>query len=389
MNEPSMKKKVLISGSGVAGILCALSLDAEKYDIEIIERADSFRNIGFSITLWKSGFTHIKGVLSKHEQSFIEGKDYFPVNSFTFFGGMKLKKLKQLSSKGYAWCIEREHLMDILEKALLSKIKSEQLSFSTTVDTVQENNEGVLVRFNGGKSKTYDFVLVAEGINSTTRSLIFPTQERIIPLGQNLRYAWFDKETDLQDGGALFFTQHHIGVIHPPYTRNLLGYYFKDGTSSLNQQVFERKMFSVIKQPAGQETSLDHETSHVFNLKNVYLPQYHSKRIVLIGDAAHGRPPTLGFGTSLAVEDSIAISRLLNESDSLNMIESKLENFSRTRSRRIEKIYRFQGFIHKFITGNIFKVRILSVCLKLFYARYIEYKIKRFASYEVQTDSSI
>ncbi len=389
MNEPSTKKKILISGSGVAGILCALSLDAEKYDIEIIERADTFRNIGFSITLWKSGFTHIRKILSKHEQSFIEGKDYFPVNSFTFFGGMKLKKLKQLSSEGYAWVIEREHLMELLEKALLSKIKPEQLSFSTVIKEIREDENGVTVQINDDIKKVYDFVIIAEGINSTTRKLVFSTQERIIPLGQSLRYAWFDKETDLQYGAALFFTQHHIGVIHPPYTRNLLGYYFKDGTSLEKQEAFERKMFSVIKQPDGQETSLDYETSRVFDLKNVYLPKYHSKRIVLIGDAAHGRPPTLGFGTSLAVEDSVAICSAINEAASFGSIEAALEHFSRTRSERIEEVYRFQNFIHKFITGNVLKVRILSLCLKLFYARYIEYRIKRFASYEIQADSSI
>ncbi|MES2930820.1 MAG: hypothetical protein V4665_03505 [Patescibacteria group bacterium] len=48
------KKKILISGAGVAGILCALLLDKEKYNINLIERAPSFRNIGFSITLWKT-----------------------------------------------------------------------------------------------------------------------------------------------------------------------------------------------------------------------------------------------------------------------------------------------------------------------------------------------
>ena len=109
--ETYPKKKILISGSGVAGIVCVLSLDTEKYDIEIIERADSFRNIGFSITLWKSGFDLLTSILKENREYITEGKDYFKVKGFTLFGDLRLKKLKQLNADGFAWVFERAHII--------------------------------------------------------------------------------------------------------------------------------------------------------------------------------------------------------------------------------------------------------------------------------------
>ena len=378
------KKKILISGSGVAGIICALSLDRKKYDIDIIEQADSFRNIGFSITLWKSGFDLLKNVLATHGKGFTEGIDYFPVSAFTLFGGSVLNNLKTLDAKGFAWVIERGHLMDILESALLEKMNGRQVSFSTTITDIKSVNNKAIVSLSNGDNKEYDFVIVAEGINSTTRGMLFGQAEHIVPMNQSLRYAWFDKPTDLGKNGALFFTKSHIGVIHPPYTRNLLGYYFKNGTSVQEQKLFEVKMFGVIKSPDGTETSVDASTSHVFDLKKVYLPRYHTgNAIACIGDAAHGRPPTLGFGTSLAIEDSVLLCYHLNNANSFDNFERVLAGFSATRARRIERIYRFQDIIHKFITDSAVKVWVLSLCLKVFYAKYMEYKVKKFASYKV------
>ena len=65
------RKKVLISGAGVAGIVCAVLLDKEKYDVEIIERSETFRNIGFSLTVWKSGFSQLRSLFESYGEKLI------------------------------------------------------------------------------------------------------------------------------------------------------------------------------------------------------------------------------------------------------------------------------------------------------------------------------
>lgn len=101
-----MKKKILISGIGVAGIVTALSLDQQEYEIDIIERAPEYRNIGYSITLWKAGFDLLMEIFERYGIPVVEGKDYFKVSGFNLFGDTNLKKLKWLDASGYAWVFE-------------------------------------------------------------------------------------------------------------------------------------------------------------------------------------------------------------------------------------------------------------------------------------------
>jgi 2-polyprenyl-6-methoxyphenol hydroxylase-like FAD-dependent oxidoreductase len=376
----SPKKRILISGAGVAGILSAILLDKNLYEIEIIEKADSFRNIGFSITLWKTGFDLLTKIIIENGEYLEEGKDFFRVKGFTLYGGLKLKKLKKLNADGFAWVFERSHLMEILERILLNKINKSNLFYSTTILEIRKEENKTLVKFNDGTNKQYDIVIIAEGINSTTRSLIFSNEEIIIPLEYNLTYEWFSKRTDLQKNGGLFFTHGHIGVIHPPNTKNLLGFYSKNGTTDQARIKFENDILNTIKQPNGLNTEINRQTSHVFELKEVHLPKYHHENIIFIGDAAHGRPPTLGFGTSLAIEDAVLICQTINKLTSLEEFQEKSKLFSTTRIKRIENVYRFQNRIHHFITNNKTKVRFLSFCLYTFYGKYIEYKVKQLAS---------
>lgn len=378
------KKRILISGTGVAGILSAILLDRNKYEIEIIEKADSFRNIGFSITLWKTGFDLLTKIIKSNGGYIEEGKDYFKVKGFTLYGGLRLKKLNKLNSNGFAWVFERSHLMEILEKILLFKINKYKLFFSKTIIEIKKEEKKAIVKFNDNSVKDYDIVIIAEGINSTTRGLIFSDKEIIIPLKYNLTYEWFTKKTNLQENGGLFFTKGHIGVIHPPSTKNLFGFYSKNGTTNKMRTEFENEMLNVIKQPNGFKTEIDHQTSHIFDLKEVHIPKYYHENVIFIGDAAHGRPPTLGFGTSLAIEDAVLICQAINKLTTVEDMEVIFKTFSDARIKRIENVYRFQNFIHYFITKNKVKVKLFAICLYLFYGKYIEYKVKQLASYKLK-----
>lgn len=377
-----MKKRILISGIGVAGIVTALSLDKEKYDIDIIEQSSEYRNIGFSITLWKAGFNLLMDIFKKYGVSIAEGNDYFKVTGFELFGNLSLKKLKTLDADGYAWVFERAHLMEILESIFERVVTRDNIRFGTTISSIVHESGGIKVITSDGREMLYDAVIIAEGINSTTRTMLFGEVESITQLPYSLRYAWFTTPTNLVKNGGLFFTKGHIGVIHPPYTRNLLGYYSRTDLSLELQRAFEHQVRNAILQPTGIQSEIDLTTSRIFDLKEIHLPRYDKNNVIFIGDAAHGRPPTLGFGTTLAVEDAVVISRMINNVNE-GSIPPLFSEFSKTRIKRIEEVYRFQNFIHKFITENTFLIRTLAWCLTLFYGRYIEYRVKRLADYKI------
>lgn len=65
------------------------------------------------------------------------------------------------------------------------------------------------------------------------------------------------------------------------------------------------------------------------------LPTFNRDQVVLIGDAAHGMPPHLGQGASLALEDASILSFLLKESKTT---KEALSYYSQARQARIAKM---------------------------------------------------
>ena len=380
------KKKVLISGAGVAGMMCAVLLDNEKYDIEMVERADSFRNIGFSIVLWKTGFRLLAGLLAANNVSIEEGKDYFKTDAFIAFGGGLLHQLVRVHSAGFAWTFERARLMEALEKALVKQIPPNQISFSRWIRKLEqrEGGTGTRVVFDNGDEKKYDIVIIAEGINSNTRSLM-TVAERILPVPYILRYAWFSTPTNLGTSAAAFLTKNHLGIIHPPMHHNLLGFYFKKGTSEAERATFQERVLAVIKQSDGTKARIDLDTRGEFELQEIHVDPYFSRGVVLVGDAAHGRPPTLGFGTSLAIEDAAFLCARLNalEDVSAASLEEVFRSYSDVRARRVEEVYRFQNFVHYLGTSWYYGIMLLPKPLKAVLGKWIERRLQKLASFEL------
>jgi 2-polyprenyl-6-methoxyphenol hydroxylase-like FAD-dependent oxidoreductase len=383
--EPSQKKSVLISGAGVAGIIAAISLDKEKYDISIVEKADSFRNIGFSIVLWKSGFELLSELFAERGHPLVPNQDDYAIDRFVLFGGTQIRKLKESEAKGYAWVFERKHLMELLEGLLRQSLPESALSFGKTVADIRvQEGEKAGVKFSDGSHKEYDLVIIAEGIYSMTRPLIF--EERIISLPWRLLYAWFDKETNFLDHAGFFFTTGYAAVIHPPHVRNLLGFYFHKGYREEAEINFEKKILKVIKAKGGGETSIDMKTSNIFDLREIHLESYSHRNVVCIGDAAHGRPPTIGFGTSMAIEDAVLLGRMLNavpQEDFAQHISSVLNRFSHKRMPRIERVYKLQAQVHRCITDSPFLVRVIAFLAPLGLAAYFDRRLKELADYKL------
>lgn len=364
---------------------CAILLDKQKYDIEIVEQSGQFRNIGFSIVLWRSGFEPLRRLLMQAGVSLSEGSDYFKVDGFRIYGHAPLKLIRRFSAAGYGWAFKRQRLMELLEQALRKILSADKIVFSKAIRHISYDSPmgPAHIAFRDGTNKEYDVVVIAEGVHSSSRELI-AVQERVISKPYALRYAWFTSETELETDAALFFTAGQVAVIHPPRANNLLGFYFDKGTPEGSQKRFEEAICARIRKPDGGASELDLNTSDVFELKEVHLDRYNASNAVVIGDAAHGRPPTLGFGTSLAIEDATLLARLLNalEDRTAEHIADTLRGFSDIRVERVESVYHLQSLVENFYTKNRIKLLFLDLIAESFLGRYFERNMKQLASYQ-------
>jgi 2-polyprenyl-6-methoxyphenol hydroxylase-like FAD-dependent oxidoreductase len=75
------------------------------------------------------------------------------------------------------------------------------------------------------------------------------------------------------------------------------------------------------------------------------LPAWHTPRVCLIGDAAHGLPPHGGEGSALAFEDAAILTRLFTSTDttSYDQLFRRFEAIRRPRIKRLRRLSKASG----------------------------------------------
>jgi 2-polyprenyl-6-methoxyphenol hydroxylase-like FAD-dependent oxidoreductase len=75
------------------------------------------------------------------------------------------------------------------------------------------------------------------------------------------------------------------------------------------------------------------------------LPTWHTPRVCLIGDAAHGLPPNGGQGSAMAFEDAAILTRLLTAKDTVNYdgLFRRFEAIRRPRIKRLRQLSKASG----------------------------------------------
>jgi 2-polyprenyl-6-methoxyphenol hydroxylase-like FAD-dependent oxidoreductase len=73
------------------------------------------------------------------------------------------------------------------------------------------------------------------------------------------------------------------------------------------------------------------------DLIEVSLKQWHTARVVLVGDAAHGFEPFAGLGGSMALEDAYVLAAELAKMSDRKELASALDRYQRLRQARVRQ----------------------------------------------------
>ncbi len=366
-----MKKKILISGAGVAGLATALQLDAEKFDIHIVERADTFLNMGFSIILWEIGYDVIKDIFQGGATDFVHR-----IDRARFFGGENMEEIHSVDTSGFGYSVARKDLIDALSGEFVSKLGKKSISFSTVITDINEKDSGCEVTFDSGKTDHFDLVVLADGIHSGMRETHFAT--KTVTEDYKVTYAWLDSAGGLKDELLFGFYEGVTWLLHTAGRRAVVGYY-NHGDEEVNSD-FEKRLVDMVAKETGQKLVIDDTTEAVFSSQSVHTNEAHDRHLVLVGDAYHGHPPTFGVGTSMALEDSAALAEALNHinsSDFQHSLELALHSYGATRSKRVRVMYATQNIVEDIVvTENALQVAVVKFFFKFGGKFPVEYWVK-------------
>lgn len=319
-----MTRHILITGASIAGNTAAAVLTNQGVDVTVVERAPAFRDGGQNVDVRGVGREVIRrlgleAAALKHGTG-EEGTAW--VNE----DGSEAARFDVDDSGSDGPTAEMEILRGDLARLLYDAAKNRATyRFDDRIAAVNNRPDGAHVSFASGDTETFDAVVVAEGVGSATRELVFEQENEPRWMDMTIAYFTIPRTADDDRLWRWFNAPGKRSVSLRPdrhgTTRAMLSI-SKESEGEQNWDVERQKAFLHERfADAGWETprilaAMDDTDDFYFDvLRQVRMPRWSSGRVVLTGDAAWCATPLAGVGTTLAVTGAYVLAQELHRND--------------------------------------------------------------------------
>lgn len=305
-----MSEKITIIGASFGGLSTAIALQRLGIDVKVFERSSKRTSIDAGIVLGANAMK-VLNTLGVGEEIQADG---YTQESFILFNGNG----KLLATSNYVdpivptyTSIHRTRLLDIL----ISHLQPGTLFYNKKVTHFAEKPDGLQLFFDDGTTESTDYLIAADGLHSTIRKQIFPSQ--------TLRFAGYTcwrgiakncPDYLVQTFSETWGTKGKIGLI-PLANNQVYMYAFKNckaNDAELNEWRINDLLFNFYSYHTPILQILDRMNNEDLYHQDIYdfkpLSQYKYNRIILLGDAAHAATPSMGQGANQSIEDALSLS---------------------------------------------------------------------------------
>lgn len=330
---------VIIAGAGMGGLSAATALRQAGHRVHVYERAVELAPIGAAISIWPNGMNvlHALGVGEAIEAA---GGDMRSM-SYSDHKGRLLTRFsltplyEQANRRAYP--IARAELQSILFQAA----GPENITLGVACERYSEDDEGVSVHLSNGETVRADLLVAANGTHSVLRNAVtaksierrycgYVNWNGRIRIDKELgepyewtQYVGENKRVSLMPmGGDEFYFFFDVPL--PAGTPNVRERYQEELAGHFSGWAKPITHLIDSLNPAGVARVEIHDTER--------LPCLVSKRVALLGDAAHAMTPNIGQGGCQAMEDAWVLSRCL---DKASAVEEALSDYQDQRSERV------------------------------------------------------
>jgi 2-polyprenyl-6-methoxyphenol hydroxylase-like FAD-dependent oxidoreductase len=315
----TLTHRVLVIGGGASGNAVTILLRRAGITVDLIEaKPDWNATTGSGITLQGNALRVLRE-LGVWERVSASGFPFVTLG-ITTPDGTVLHVAEDIRTGGddlpATLGMQRPQLQQILIDAV--RASGATVRLGTTAEALDQDADGVSVRFSDGTEGRYDLVIAADGLNSATRAAI-GIAERPEPTGMAIwRIAAPRPEgverTDLAYGGPA-----HIAGYTPTSENTIYAFVVEAcrDRASIDPATYADEMCRLAQEYGGVWPEI---TKHITDPAKVNYTwfdrllvegSWHRGRVVLIGDAAHCCPPTLAQGAAMSLEDALVLAELL------------------------------------------------------------------------------
>jgi 2-polyprenyl-6-methoxyphenol hydroxylase-like FAD-dependent oxidoreductase len=325
--------KAVVIGGGIAGLASALALTRRGWQVEVLERAPEFTEVGAGLSLWPNALRALDalgvGELVR-DRAVLQGPVGIRDPAGRWLSRTDTADLQR--RYGLAAMIHRADLLAVMRAAF----PEGALRPGTLVSAVRADGT---VTHSGGECRA-DLIVGADGVRSATRRSVWPgapepryagyTSWRMVcppvpvtetsecwgrgerfgyaplPDGRVYLYATANAPEGASDGG-LAELRRRFGSWHHPIPALLEAV---DPGSVLHHDLYELPD----------------------------LTTYTSGAVVLAGDAAHAMTPNLGQGACQALEDAVVLGTVMASGDGLTAYDRQRRPRTQMIARRSRQV---------------------------------------------------
>lgn len=347
----SFAMKVVIAGAGIGGLTAALCLTKAGHEVQIVESAPAFLEVGAGIQCGANALCVMQhlGVLDRLIEvgvtpKRVEFRDYqtgLPLHT------MPLGQSYQDTYGSPYLHLHRSDLHSVLLSAFLDS-QPNGLTLDNRVMAYSEGNDSIRIEFSKREPLEADLLVAADGINSVIRKQLLGNTPAtftgnvawrgVVPV-ERLPENWMDT-----------VVSNFVGP-----NKHMVLYYLRQQRLANFVGVVENKTWidsSWSAKAPWQELSDDFEGWHptvrsiveAVDKDSCYrwalynhqpFSNWSASRVTLLGDAAHSTLPFLASGAAMAIEDGRILERAIGQAHSL---ADGLQLYQRNRLERTSKI---------------------------------------------------
>lgn len=328
--------KILVIGGGIGGLTAAIALCRRGFTVHLIERHPAFTVYGVGI-IQQANVIRAVATLGILDAYIDAGFGFDHVSVFAPNGARvaRLTTPRLLEEYPSNVGISRRALHQVLVDT--ARAAGTVIHLGATADRLEDTGTAVKASFSSGTSETYDLVIGADGLHSSTREMIFPDAAPPEFTGQGV---WRYNLKRVAEVDGIHAYHGKIGVGLCPLAQDVM-YMFATTPEPENTEYPRVGLAKIMRDkltdcpPAILKfaAAITEDEAVVYRpLEWLFLTgAWHRGRIVLLGDAVHATTPHLGQGAGLAIEDSLVLA------DELSKAASPEQAFQAYRDRRYER----------------------------------------------------